>query len=1748
MARTRHAALEAFRYRDLPVEALARVMEAGREPSRSPLFQVTIAVPEAPPPALVLGEVAARPEPLPTGSAKFDLSLAVVSDGRGLALDVEYAAELFDRVSLSRLGGSLARVLAAAVEAPDRPLERLRWLGAAERHQLLVEWNATARPVEPTTLDGLVAAQVDRVPDRIALVAGSDHLSFCELGRRAACIARGLVERGVGLEDRVGVLLERSPGMVVGLLGVLASGAAYVPLDPEYPVERLASTIADSGVRLVLAARASRARVPPGRAPVVEIEDLLEPALRRSPAAPVSPAAPSDGDRLAYVIYTSGSTGRPKGVMVRHSGVVNRLMWAQRVYPLTGEDTVLQKGAFSFDFSVWECFAPLVAGTRLVLATPDGHRDPAYLVDTIQREGVTLVHFVPSMLQVFLAAEGVARCTSLRFVFSGGEVLPPATVRRFNESVPARLRNQYGPTEITIDTTDWLCGPEERFAVPLGRPIDNARLYVVDEGLRPQAASICGELVIGGVGVARGYLGRPGLTAERFIPDPFGTTSGSRLYRTGDLARWLADGRLDFQGRSDDQLKVRGYRIEPAEVEAVLGPHPSVGAVAVGVLEDAAGARLAAWVTPAAGAEIDAAELRSFLGERLPSWMIPTRLFAVAEIPRTPSGKVDRRRLAGRGRPLGDESPFVAPESFSERLLTRVFAETLGLDRVGVEDDFFALGGHSLLATRVVAELGRVLGVEVPLGLVFEHPRVAELAPRLAALATAEAPPITRLPRSADLPLSFAQERLWLLDRLEPGNPAFNIPSAISLRGTLDRGALRRAFDDLVSRHESLRTRFVERDGEPRQCIEPAASVPLPTVDLGGLPAARASAERDRLVPEEARRRFDLARAPLLRAFSIATAPREHLLLLTVHHVASDGWSNALLARELTELYAARSEGRAADLPELSVQYADFACWQRARLQGEVLRGQVAYWRERLAGDLPALDLPTDRPRSARDSHRASRVVVDLPEVLSERVRAFSRARGVTLFVTLLSVLEVLLHRLSGQEDLIVGAPVAGRTRSEVEGVVGLFLNSLTLRCDLSGDPDFEEVVVRVREMVTGAYRHQDLPFERVLEEVGPDRDLAVTPLFQVFFNMLILPIPAPAAIRDLEVAPCELVEVAAKFDLTVYVRERPGGLRLDWVYRADLFDHARVREMADQYRILLERSLAEPRRPIREHGLVTERAARALLDLAERLQEAGRPPVHEVVREIARQVSDRTAVVDGEDVWTYAALGARAEGLARRLRGHGVGRGDIVAIHAERRADLVPAVLGALEAGAAFTVLDPAHPLEARAEILRAADPAGWIDLVGAEAGPGQAWQSLLDALPLRARLELRAGEPAVRAERDAGDPGDSDPLPVVGSEDLAYVAFTSGTTGKPKGILGRHGPLSHFVPWQARRFALGADDRYSMLSGLSHDPLQRDLFTPLQTGATLCIPSPGDMSTPRRLVEWIGRARVGVVHLTPAMGQLLATGAAGDDAEALGSLRRAFFVGEQLPRALVAELTAHAPRLECVNLYGTTETQRAVAFFPVPRAVALAGDGMLPLGRGMKDVQLLVLGPAGQLCGVGELGEICVRSPHLARGYLRDPAATAERFRPDPLGDGARVYHTGDLGRYLPGGEVAYTGRADRQVQVRGFRIEPAAIESVLRRHPAVREAAVLVEETGGGARLVGFVVGRSGEPPPAPDELLTFAGDWLPRHAVPARILVLESLPLTPNAKLDRRALLAASAAAAETHPERAGGPRGTVEELL
>jgi len=1726
LARIRGTVLDATAHQDLPYPLLVERLCPVRDPSRPPLCQALFVLqqshlgegvarlPYAPGAALERAGLSVEAVAIAHRIAQFELALSLGETADGLGGVLEYDSALFDAATVERMVRHFRTLAGAVVATPECRLSALPLVPPDERQALIALGpGAPGARVEPG-FPARFAAQVARTPDAVALVCGRERLTYAALDAQANRLAHHLRSCGVGAETVVALALRDRLRMVVGLLAVMKAGGAYLPLDPGAPDAHLAFVLTDAAPRVLVVAGAPRGALARTSARVVSL-DGDGAAIAACPPTPLD--AVPDPDGLAYVIYTSGSTGRPKGTLVTHRGLVN-LAEAQRDHfgdALGAGAVVLQFASPTFDGAVWEMLLALAHGGALSLLDGETLLPGPELVALLRAEGVTIATLPPSVLAA-LPAEALP---ALRTVVAAGERCPGEIVARW--AAGRRVWNGYGPTENTVCATLHACSDAVDGAPPIGAPIRGVEAHVLDRHGEPVPAGVPGELCLGGVALARGYLGRPDLTAERFVPHPFAPAAGARLYRTGDRVRRRADGVLEFLGRIDDQVKLRGFRIEPAEIEAVLRRQPGVGDAVVVLREDlACGRGLVAYVTGSTAP--DAGVLRAAVARALPPHMVPAAYVRLAALPLSPHGKVDRRALPAPALPA--HVARTPPRTPAEVAVAAVWRELLGVDEVGVDDDFFALGGHSLLATELVFRLHERLGLELSLRAFLAEPTVGALA-GAADAAAVDAPGRGALPAIArragsEARLSFAQERLWFLDRLDEASATYNAPLVLRLDGALDAGVLARVLDALVERHEALRTCFVLGPQGPRQRIVRHVRVRLERVDVGALaPEARAP-EALRIARREAARPFDLERAPLLRATLVRVADDAHVLVLVLHHIVCDGWSLALLAREASTLYAAFVAGGSSPLAALDVQYADYAEWQRDVLAGEGLACELAYWRERLAEPV-VLALPTDRPRPPVQTFRGDTVRFELPGALLARLEAIARGEQATLFMALLALFDVLLARSADQDDVCVGVPVAGRERPEIAPLIGFFVNTLVLRTSLAGAPSFRTLLARVRETALGAYAHQAAPFELVVDAVAPARDLARPPLFQAMFVFQNVPMP-PLELGGLRLTPLAVGTGTAKFDLTLHLVPSAAGLDGVLEYNSDLFEAATAARMVRHFERLAAAAVAHPDRPVTVLPLLDDAERRALIEGGHGpAVDVGAAAVHELVAAAAARTPDAIAVEHGDTRLTNGELQVRANQLAHALRARGVGPDTIVGVCLSRSPELIVALLGVLAAGGAYLPLDPAHPDARFASLL-------------ADAG------ARLVVTEARLAERLPAGGPeqlvlAAAADELATQPS-SAPDVAVHPEQLAYVIYTSGSSGQPKGVMVSHGGLASYVRWSVAAYDVAAGRGTLLHSSIAFDLTVTALFPALVAGRTVVV-VPDDAG-----VEALGAMLVGrdasLVKLTPSHLDLLAAQMA--PAEVAGCTRRLVVGGEALDATQLRFWRRHAPATRIVNEYGPTETVVGCAVHTLgPDAPE---TGPVPIGAPIANARLYVLDRHLEPVPPGVAGELYIGGAGVARGYLDRPATTAERFVPDPfaLAPGGRLYRSGDRARRRADGLLEYLGRADEQVKLRGFRVEPGEVVAALRRQAGVEDAAVVVrEERAGHPALVAYVAG------PACDDaggarLLEALRATLPAYLVPAAIVRVPALPLTPNGKLDRRALPAppvASGAAAAVAPRTA-----------
>ncbi|WP_339440775.1 non-ribosomal peptide synthetase [Pseudomonas proteolytica] len=1694
---TRLAATEAQAHQDLPFEQLLEAFPQAREQG---LFQVMFNHQQRDLSALRrLPGLLAQELPWHSREAKFDLQLHSEEDRSGrLSLSFDYADELFDASTIQRLAAHLVSLLQAVCAQPQQALGDIPLLNANEHAQQRTWSEAPCAPAQH-----LVPVQLNQHSDeRTALVWQDASMTFAQLHTQANRLAHYLRDKGVGPDVCVAIAAERSPQLLIGLLAILKAGGAYVPLDPDYPADRLAYMLADSGVQLLLTQTHLLQQLPVAEGVSVIAMDSLK--LDSWPTQ--APGLHLDPDNLAYVIYTSGSTGQPKGVGNTHGALAERLQWMQATYQLDESDVLMQKAPISFDVSVWECFWPLITGCRLVLAGPGEHRDPHRIAQLVQEHGVTTLHFVPPLLQLFVDEPLAAECTSLRRVFSGGEALPAELRNRVLAQWPAvQLHNRYGPTETAINVTHWHCQGADGERSPIGRPLGNVICRVLDAQFNLLPAGVPGELCIGGIGLARGYLGRAGLTAERFVADPLGA-AGARLYRTGDRVRWAADGVLEYLGRLDQQVKLRGFRVEPEEIEARLLAQDGIAQAVVLIRDTAGGAQLIGYYT--ASGEVAEQDVKAALAAELPEYMVPAQLIRLDAMPLSPSGKLDRRALP---EPVWQVREHVEPQTALEQQIAGIWRTVLGLPRIGLRDDFFALGGHSLLATQIISRTRQACDVELPLRTLFEASELGDFAEQVRLIQASgqrnQQTAIGKVDRSQPVPLSYSQQRMWFLWQMEPDSPAYNVGGMARLRGVLDVGRFEAALQALIMRHETLRTTFPSLDGVARQKVAAQSSVRMSWQDFSGLTEAERQLRLQQLADQEAHSPFNLETGPLLRACLVKAGDQEHYLVLTLHHIVTEGWAMDIFARELSALYEAFIDERESPLEPLPVQYLDYSVWQRQWLEAGERQRQLDYWTTQLGNEHPLLELPSDRPRPAVQSHQGELYRFDLSADLAARVRAFNAEHGLTLFMTMTATLATLLYRYSGQTDLRIGAPVANRIRPESEGLIGAFLNTQVVRCQLNGQMRVGELFEHVRHTVIEGQSHQDLPFDHLVEALQPPRSAAYNPLFQVMCNVQRWEFQQSRQLAAMTVEYLANDARATKFDLNLEVTDLDHRLGCCLTYSTDLFDEPRIARMAAHWCNLLEALIADPQQRLSELALLQIDEQRALQDSLG--IEAGEHRLDQCIHHLfSQQVQARgeaPALTFAGQTLSYRELDSRANRLAWMLRERGVGPQVRVGLALPRSLEMVIGLLAILKAGGAYVPLDPEYPLDRLHYMI---EDSG-IGLLLSDAAMFDA----LGTLPASVSCWCLEDDLPVLANYPASD------LPAISlAQHQAYLIYTSGSTGKPKGVVVSHGEIAMHCQAVIERFGMRAEDCELHFYSINFDAATERLLVPLLRGAQVVLRAQGQWDA-EEICGLIREHRITILGFTPSYGSQLAQWLATQNQTL--PVRMCITGGEALTGEHLARIRAAFQPALFFNAYGPTETV-VMPLASLAPEVLEEGAGSVPIGSIIGARVAYILDADLALVPQGATGELFVGGAGLAQGYHQRPGMTAERFVADPYADGGRLYRTGDLVRQRADGLVEYLGRIDHQVKIRGFRIELGEIETRLLEHEAVREAVVLALDAPSGKQLAAYLVSDASDHADLREALKVHLKAQLPDYMVPTHLMVLDSMPLTANGKLDRRAL--------------------------
>ncbi len=1700
--------MDAYDHQDLPFEKVVEAVVKERDLSRTPLFQVMLVLQNTPEvPKLQVGELTLIRQSSEHATAKFDLNITLNETANGISGSLTYSTDLYNQGTIERMVGHYQELLHSIVSNPAEKVSKLKMLTSKEEEQLTKEFNDTkAAYRKDKTVTQLIEEQAKKTPGKTAVVYEDKGLTYQELNERSNQLARYLRKKGVGAETLVPVCVERSIEMLTAILGILKSGGAYVPIDPEYPADRIGYMLEDTGARIIVSSKASKEKLPKQEgAEIISIDTDWEEINKESKENLEIEIALAS---LAYIIYTSGSTGKPKGVMIEHGSLLNYILNSQAHYITEDEDSTGSyiHLSYTFDASVTGMFMPLIAGKPVVIASTKTMN--VFEDENLQKYApFDFIKLTPSHLELITEIETKDKAWFTKKLVIGGEALHASHFNYFKEKgIEAEIINEYGPTETTVGCSTYQFSTfdnQETGSISIGKPMDNTKMYITSPGGELLPAGVWGEIWIGGEGVARGYLNREELTHEKFIQDPFTKEGNQKLYKTGDIGRWQADGTIEYRGRKDDQVKIRGYRIELGEIENVLLQNEKIRQAVVLAKTNKAGNKyLAGYVTPEE--KFDKEAITGWLGSKLPEYMVPTLWIEVAEMPLTSNGKIDRRALPEADPSELISNEYVAPRNETEERLTKIWQQLLGVERVGIHDNFFELGGHSLLVMRLIWGIRKELSEEVAVKEIFIHPTIASLSTYLESRIGGHiVQQIERQPRQGKIPLSFSQERLWFIDQME-GSVQYHINAVLRLNGTLNQDALEKSLQYIVNRHEVLRTVFLEEDGHAYQQIKEKDLWQLDIVD--GAKYKESNAALQQYTQQLVKKPFNLSKDFMLRATLLPVSEDEHLLVVTMHHIASDGWSMGIMVKEVASAYNSISGGRSIELSPLKIQYADYSIWQRNYLQGDLLENKLSYWKNKLKG-IANLELPTDYQRPSVLNTKGAVKKFTLDKTFSEGLYSLSQDQGATLFMTLLAGFKVLLHRYSGQEDICVGSPIANRTQQEVEGLIGFFVNTLSLRSEVNGTLSFKDFLQQIKATTLEGYEHQDIPFEKIVEVVVKERDLSRTPLFQVMFVLQTTAENTDVRLGNLKLSREVSLSNTSKFEITFSISENENGLQVSIEYNTNLYKEETIDRMMSHYKELLGSIIKNPEEKISKLRMLTSLEERQLLfefnDSA-----VGYPHDKNIVGLFEAQVQktpDNIAVVFEESSITYAELNKRSNQLAHLLGAKGVKEDALVPICIERSIDMIIGLLAILKAGGAYVPIDPEYPEDR-------------INYMLENAGSRLVVTSLLGKTKLHltddfGMIEMNGKDlSAIRAESEEA-------LKIkIKPSSIAYVIHTSGSTGKPKGVMIEHRNVVRLFETDKPLYDFNESDVWTMFHSFCFDFSVWEMYGALFYGGRVVIVPPTATKDTVLFADLLLKERVTILNQTPSsfyvLQDILVTRTNHID------IRYVIFGGEALSPAKLKPWKQLYKNCRIINMYGITETTVHVTYQEIGWQQIENGNSII--GKTIPTLYAYILDSNQNLLPIGVAGELCIGGEGLARGYLNREDLTAQKFIKNPFINDpeARIYKSGDLGRWMPDGTIEYLGRLDDQVKIRGYRIELGEIETVALQSGLIKQAVVLARSNSGeGKRLVGYTVADGKLDKPL---LTSYLHTKLPDYMVPQVWVQLDYLPLTSNGKIDKKAL--------------------------
>ncbi len=1707
--------LDAYANQDVPFDRIVEAVQPERNLSGTPLFQVLFNLVDDV--RLNLDELQVSSLEINNKTSKFDMELILIEQAEGMSGGVEYSTDRFKQDTIIRLIQHYLLLLEAVTLYPERPISQLPCL--LEQEQLLLEqWNQTAVPYpDDLCMHHYVERQAKQTPDRSAVVFKDTRLSYQELDRLSNGLAVRLQKYGVGPDVCVGICMDRSLEMVVAVLGILKAGGAYVPLDPHYPQERLNYILEDTSVPVVITQSPLLSLIEKSDTNLLVLDHINE--LEPVDEAPESGVCP---DHILYLLYTSGSTGKPKGIVMNHRPIVNLMAWQLKHLKTPHKATVLQFSTLNFDMSCQEMFSAFGSGGTIVLVDELTRKNPERLLEVIVEYKIQRLHLP------YISFQQLAEVAELHqdnqyeitdITVSGEQMRVTPQIRNWCSMLgDCKIQNHYGPTETHVVTAFMI---DDIAAVdplpPIGRPIDNCEIYILDSNLQPVPVGIYGELYIGGVCLARGYLNREELTADRFVPNPFAKEPGQRMYKSGDLARFLSNGDVEYLGRIDEQVKIRGFRVEPGEVESVISTYPGVReTVVVGYREQQSSQELVAYIVAEQGIPIAEPGLRDHLSKKLPNYMIPTILMEIEQMPLTPSGKVSRAALPKPRRNMGSLDK-IAPATATEAAIAAIWGDILGREGIGQEDSFFELGGHSLLAIKVISCVRGLFHTDLPLYTMFEFPQLRDFAAHLEQYVaqhtplSSESDRIVPVPREPYMPLSYAQGRIWFFEQWHQGTSMYNISKASRIRGELCVAALEQSYQQLIERHENLRTNYIDQDGLPMQVIHPARSCTIRQLDLRDEQGEHRTAKLQALIATEERTPFDLANDPLIRAVLYRVDHEEWVLLLVVHHIIFDAWSMSLLEEEWWGNYARCKDDPAYRREALHLQYADYAIWQRNMLQGKRWEEQLSYWTRQLQGTLPILQLPTDRVRPSQQSYRGASVSFTMDQQLATKARQFSNQENVSLYMTLLTAFKALIYRYTGEQDLLVGSPVTNRSRQEWEHIIGFFVNTLVIRTGVTAKTTWKGMLADVKRVVLEAFSHQDIPFEALVQEIQPERTQGASPVFQVMFSLQNTPHTHTHHENSLHISPYALDNVHSQFEISMFIEEEEE-LQVTIEYATDVFERGMIERFARHYVHIVEMMLQQPEATISSAPLLTETEREQLLvdwNLTERCcsdHELHDQDLYRRFEEVARVHPQATAIEDGERAISYQELQERAQRIASMLRATQAEPGTVIGIYMERSMEMIASMLGTLKAGACFVPMDPEYSMERIRWMVE-----------------NSRMTVMLTSSQLRDRLPVTPGHviPVDQLlESENNEEAVASQSVPIWMEHPAYVIYTSGSTGKPKGVIISQRSLADHIQTVIEANRLHKSDRIVQFSAISFDFSIHEIFPALLSGATLVL-RPKSVLDTHEFVNWLHSRAISVLYLPTAYWHLLVS--EWDETDRVpAALKLVSVGGEKASRAIYRKWKRITQgRIRWSNAYGPTEATVAATAFYDDLDELHEDDRDIPIGRALPNTQLYILDSFLQPVPIGVVGELYIGGVRLAQGYLHQPELTDKVFIPHPFRQGERLYRTGDYVRYREDGQIEYMGRKDSQVKIRGYRVELGEIEATLEQLTEVEQALAMVRADldASGQQLIAYVKCKHGE---ASLDTIRQHVTQLPSYMQPSFYVVMDLFPLTAGGKINRELL--------------------------